>query len=104
MPLNGGDEIRILDQPPGESWWNWSLARNGIYFIGSNNSIKYGVNFFDFSSSKKISLAAVDRQSVGVALSPDGKSILYVQNAQEGERFGRYEWANSRVMLVKNFR
>jgi len=104
MPLNGGDEMRILDQPPGESWWNWSLARNGIYFFGSNNLIKSGVNFFDFASSKKILLAAVDKPSVGVAVSPDGKSILYVQNDQEGERFGRYEWANSRVMLVKNFR
>ena len=74
MPLNGGDEIRILDQPPGDSWWNWSLARNGIYFFGSNNLIKSGVNFFDFASSKKILLAAVDRPSVGVAVSPDGKS------------------------------
>jgi Tol biopolymer transport system component/DNA-binding winged helix-turn-helix (wHTH) protein len=104
MPLNGGDEIHILDQPPGERWWNWSLARNGIYFFGSNNLIKSSVNFFDFASSKKILLAAMDRPSVGVAVSPDGKSILYVQNDQEGELFGRYEWANSRVMLVKNFR
>jgi hypothetical protein len=93
-----------LDQPAGESWWNWSLTQNGIYFFGSNELTKSGVNFFDFASSKKILLAAVSSPSVGVAVSPDGKSILYVQNAQEGERLGRYEWANSRVMLVKNFR
>jgi Tol biopolymer transport system component len=36
MPLNGGEEFHILDQPAGESWSNWSLARNGIYFFGSN--------------------------------------------------------------------
>ena len=104
MPLNGGEEIHILDQPAGESWWNWSLARNGIYFFGSNNGTKSGVNFFDFASGKKILLAAVDRPSAGLAMSPDGKSILYVQNEQQGWQYGRYEWANSRIMLVKNFR
>lgn len=105
MPLNGGEEIRILDQPAGESWWNWALAPNGIYFFGPNSGTKSGVNFLDFASGKKVTLlAAVDRPSVGLAVSPDGRSILYVQNDQEGGQYGRYEWANSRIMLVKNFR
>jgi hypothetical protein len=64
-----------------------------------------GVNFLDFASGKKVTLlGAVDRPSVGLAVSPDGRSILYVQNDQEGGQYGRYEWANSRIMLVKNFR
>jgi Tol biopolymer transport system component len=46
MPLNGGEEFHILHQPAGESWSNWSLARNGIYFFGSNNRTKSGVNLF----------------------------------------------------------
>jgi DNA-binding winged helix-turn-helix (wHTH) protein/Tol biopolymer transport system component len=105
MPLKGGEEIRILDQPAGESWWNWALAPNGIYFFGPNGGTKSGVNFLDFASGKKATLlAAVDRPSVGLAVSPDGRSILYVQNDQEGGQYGRYEWANSRIMLVKNFR
>jgi len=53
-----------------------------------------GINFFDFASGKKIPLAATDRPSLGLALSPDGTSILYVQ----------HEWMNSSIMLVKNFR
>src|SRR5690348_8013331 len=39
--------------------------------------------------------ATADRPSVGLAVSPDGKSLLYVQNDQKGGQFGRYEWANS---------
>jgi len=107
MPLNsgeGGEEIRILDQPAGESWWNWTLARNGIYYFESSagscrwncsySGVKSSVNFFDFASGKKILLAAPDKPSLGLALSPDGRSILYVQ----------HEWVNSSIMLVKNFR
>jgi hypothetical protein len=104
MPLNGGEETRILDQPAGESWWNWAVAWNGIYFFESStgscrwncsySGAKSSINFFDFASGKKILLAATDRPSLGLALSPDGTSILYVQ----------HEWMNSSIMLVKNFR
>ena len=93
MPLNGGEEIRMLDQPAGDSWWNWAVDRNGIYFFGSNRGTSSGVNFFDFTSGKKTLLAAADKPSQGLALSPDGRSILYVQS----------EWATSSIMLVKNF-
>jgi hypothetical protein len=33
MPVNGGEEVRILDRPVGEDWWNWALAEKGIYFV-----------------------------------------------------------------------
>jgi len=104
MPLNGGDEVHILDQPGGESWWNWCVGSSGIYFFGSNGRNKWGVNFFDFATRQKVLLATADRPSVGLAVAPDGKSLLYVQNDQMGGQFGRYEWANSRIMLAKNFR
>jgi Tol biopolymer transport system component/DNA-binding winged helix-turn-helix (wHTH) protein len=94
MPLNGGEEIHILDQPAGESWWNWAIARNGIYFFHSSSGTESGVKFFDFATGKAISLASADKSCLGVAVSPDGRSILYVQQ----------EWANSSIMLVKNFR
>jgi hypothetical protein len=75
------------------------------FTFGSNSGTKSGVNFFDFASGKKPTLlATVDRPSVGLAVSPDGRSILYVQNDQEGGQYCRYEWANSRIMLVKKFR
>jgi sugar lactone lactonase YvrE len=91
MPLNGGEEIHILDQPAGRDWYNWALARNGIYFFDPSSGIK----FFDFATGKKISIPTADKSgSVGLAVSPDGRSILYVQD----------ELAESSIMWVKNFR
>jgi Tol biopolymer transport system component len=33
MPLNGGEETLVLNQP--SSWFNWCLVRDGIYFLNS---------------------------------------------------------------------
>jgi Tol biopolymer transport system component/DNA-binding winged helix-turn-helix (wHTH) protein len=94
MPLSGGEEIRVLDQPAGDDWYNWALARNGIYFLDSSIRTNATVKFFDFATGKKISISTSDKPpSPGLALSPDGRSILYVQN----------ELAESSIMLVKNF-
>jgi hypothetical protein len=40
MPLDGGEETRVLDQP--EDWdnYNWALVRNGIYFVNQTASTK----------------------------------------------------------------
>jgi Tol biopolymer transport system component len=37
MPLNGGDETRVLDQPAGLRWFNWAPAPTGksIFSIGA---------------------------------------------------------------------
>jgi Tol biopolymer transport system component/DNA-binding winged helix-turn-helix (wHTH) protein len=94
MPLQGGEETRILDQPAGDDWYNWALARNGIYFLDSSIRTNATVKFFDFATGKKISISTSDKPpSIGLALSPDARSILYVQ----GESF------ESTIMLVKNF-
>jgi Tol biopolymer transport system component/DNA-binding winged helix-turn-helix (wHTH) protein len=94
MPITGGDEVRVLDQPAGDSWWNWAVTHNGIFFFSWRKGAKAGVAFFDFATGNETLLEAVDKSSLGLALSPDGRSILYVQT----------EWARSSIMLVKNFR
>ena len=95
MPLNGGEETRVLEQPAGDAWWNWALTRNGIYFFDDSHSgIKTGVKFFDFATDKKVSIANADWSCCGLAVSPDGKSILYTHS----------EIGESNIMLVKNFR
>jgi hypothetical protein len=95
MPLNGGEEIRVFDQPAGDDWWGWALTPSGIYFLDqSNRGTKGGVKFFDFATGKKTSIASWDRRCFGLAVSPDGKSILYALAEPE----------ESSIMLVKNFR
>jgi Tol biopolymer transport system component len=103
MPLNGGEEIRVLDRPAGEDWWNWAPVQNGIYFLDSMrrtvawdaNPRPAAVKFFDFATGKETSIFTMDKPwTFGLAVSSDGRSILYTER----------EMAESSIMLVKNFR
>ena len=91
MPLNGGDDEKILDQP--ESWATWALARRGIYFLDRTNNGTARIEFFDFTTHKRTLIGDVDKPTFGLALSPDGRSLLYTRN-----EFEDYE-----IMLVRNF-
>jgi Tol biopolymer transport system component/DNA-binding winged helix-turn-helix (wHTH) protein len=89
MPIEGGEESSVMDEQGGKGWWNWALTRRGIYYLAD------GVKFFDFATEKKTSVFNSDtRLHMGLAVSPDGKSILYP----------RIDVAESTIMLVKNFR
>jgi Tol biopolymer transport system component len=95
MPLNGGQESRVLDQPSGNEWFNWALAGKGIYFLNHAELPPTTVNFFDFATHRTVHIATLDKPTGwGLALAPDGKSLLYVEA----------EFEESNIMLVKNFR
>jgi Tol biopolymer transport system component/DNA-binding winged helix-turn-helix (wHTH) protein len=90
VPIDGGEEKRVLDQPPGVVWWNWALTKTGIYFHDDDK-----LKFFDFAKGKTTSVYTSEKPLVmGLAVSPDGKSIVYPQ----------IELAESSIMLLKNFR
>jgi Tol biopolymer transport system component/DNA-binding winged helix-turn-helix (wHTH) protein len=95
MPLSGGQETHILDQP--EFWWNWGLARNGIYFIRLQELQRVAtLEFFEFATHRIIPISTLDKPSeeLALAVSPDGRTVLY----------SRIESSQSNIMLVKNFR
>ncbi len=94
VPLSGGEETRVLDHAGGSEWYNWALARNGLYFL--RHLAKGGdLDFFDFATGKTTIISTSDKQpGIGLALSADGKSILYAEVDLE----------DSNIMLVKNFR
>lgn len=94
VPLSGGETKRVLDQAGEHAWHNWALARNGIYFLTYHES--GGVlEFFEFATGKTTAVLTSDKPpGVGLALSADGKSILYAESALE----------DASIMLVKNFR
>jgi Tol biopolymer transport system component len=96
MPLRGGEEERVLDRSGGAGWSNWALAQNGIYFRDTKDNEPIGVlKFFEFATSKITTISTLDQAGgLGLALSADGKSVLY---DGKGE-------AESSIMLVKNFR
>ena len=95
MPLNGGKETHVLDQPGtgGDAWFNWALAPNGIYILAWKSEKNAAISFFDFATGNTTTILTLRRSGVGLAVSPDGKAILYHQN----------ELAESSLMLVKNF-
>jgi len=105
MPLQGGEESRVLDQPYREptipsgagwlAWWDWALARDGIYFLNFATKPYATVEFFEFATQKIYPIWTLTKfPGFGLSISADGKSILYVQNDIE----------LSNIMLVKNFR
>jgi Tol biopolymer transport system component len=96
MPLHGGEEVRVLDQPYRDfAWWDWTLARNGIYFLNFETQPNATVVFFEFATRKIIPIWTLTKPpGQGLSVSTDGRSILYIQN----------EFRQSSIMLIKNFR
>ena len=83
----------------GTDWFNWALARNGIYFRDAKKSKDHDyigvLNFFDFATSKTTTVSTLDQPGgLGLAVSADGRSLLYDDKGD----------AESSIMLVKNFR
>ena len=74
------------------------ISRNGIYFLNFKNPPLGTIDFFEFATRKKISIFSLNKPAPdrigGLAVSPDGRSILY----------GQSESPDSYIMLVKNFR
>lgn len=93
MPLNGGEEERVLDQPEGFNWFNWTLAPTGIYFVSPADAEKSKIEFFDFTTRQRVLIDVVEKPAIGLALAPDGKSLLYSRTESED-----YE-----IMLARNF-
>ena len=91
MPLNGGEEERVLDPPL--AWFNWALTPGGIYFLNEADAQKPTIEFFDFATRRSTLILAVDKPGFGLTLAPDGKSLLYGQPGSE----------DYQIMLVKNF-
>jgi Tol biopolymer transport system component/DNA-binding winged helix-turn-helix (wHTH) protein len=105
MPLPGGEETRVLDQPTWEftlasggasiASVDWALGRNGIYFLDFECCSNATIEFFEFATHKITPIWTLTKSpGFGLSMSADGRSILYVQN----------EFQQSNIMLVKNFR
>ena len=97
IPLNGGEEIRVLDQPTGYAWYSWGLTRTGIYFLNRSGPPNGRIEFFDFATRNTAPIFSLEKPASafgGLAVSPDGRSLLY----------GQIEVDDSSIMLVKNFR
>jgi hypothetical protein len=89
----GGEEIHVLDEAVQGFW---ALLDKGIYFV--NPKPHPTIDFFDFATRRTKQIAGVEKElqlvSPSLAVSPDGRWLLYVQ----------VESFESDIMLMENFR
>jgi serine/threonine protein kinase len=92
VPVDGGDETRVVD-----SMYRWfacyAVAEDGIYFLAAAGD---EVRFYDFRTrqSRAVAPVAASPGPRGLAVSPDGRTILYTNR----------DAAGSDLMLVEDFR
>ena len=92
MPLEGGEETKVLDSVHPLAYW--TIRPEGIYF--SNAPDDRGASdlfLYEFASGKTRKILKMERGLIGFTVSPDGRTILYGQNDDSG----------SDLMLVENF-
>jgi len=98
IPVSGGEETLVLDHHGAGYWRLWNVVREGIYFVTANVPSQPLIEFFNFATGKVTQVAAlnkpISRSHPGLAVSPDGRSLLFVQLDQSA----------SDIMLVENFR
>jgi serine/threonine protein kinase len=94
-PLDGDEESRLPINAC--CWFGWDVARTGIYFLNLDFPPNGRIEFFDFANRQSTPILALDKPVSlfgGLALSPDGESLLFGQN----------ELNESYIMLIRNFR
>jgi len=95
MPLQGGPETEVLNEVEGGGWPDWALSSDGIYFLRYDKFPHVSIQFFEFATHKTTPIWSLGKEpGWGLSMSRDSKSIVYVQK----------EFAESNIMLVKNFR
>ncbi len=97
MPVQGGEENLVLKQLGPAFWGNWAMLDQGIYFVNLDAKRNPTIEFFNIATGRMTQVAAPEKLPVwwnpGLAVSPDGRWILYAQVDQD----------ISDMMLVENF-
>jgi Tol biopolymer transport system component/DNA-binding winged helix-turn-helix (wHTH) protein len=94
VPNSGGDEISVMKGTGLDCWCNWALAPAGIYFIDGNTGGSKRLWYYEFATKRLSPLLVFQKHVLNPAISPDGKTLIYVQMDQ----FDRT------IMLVNYFR
>jgi eukaryotic-like serine/threonine-protein kinase len=94
IPVTGGQESMAFNSDRRIYGRGWALANQGLYFASSETVIE----FFNLATGKTALVATTEKRLARVvpslAVSPDGKRLLYTQIDQQG----------SDLMMVQNFR
>jgi len=95
MPVGGGKEHLVTSQL---IRLHWAVAPNGIYFTDPDTKPRATLKFLDVGTGRISTIATLEKPlsccGQSLAVSPDGRSILYSQQDSE----------STDLMLVENFR
>ena len=95
MPLTGGEEERIIDQPEAWYWAHWDITDSGLYFFDIAASPRPEIKFYDFQTHRITPVLQTDGQvrywTPGVSASRNGHTIYYAA-----------EYANATIMITEN--
>jgi Tol biopolymer transport system component len=94
MPAEGSEEVKVLDSVHASGLW--TLGREGVYFFTPPDKQGHSdIRLYGFSTGKISKILTIERGiDDQIAVSPDGRTILYTQLDEAG----------SELMLVENFR
>jgi len=94
LPVAGGDETLVCADPVQGLW---AMIDKGLYFVNLNATPHPTIEFFNYATKRSTKVATVEKdlQLVypSLAVSPDGRSLLYVQT----------DSLESDIMVVENF-
>jgi Tol biopolymer transport system component len=94
IPVEGGEETKVLDSvhPHGK----WAVGIEGIYFFAPADEQRHTeMRLYEFATGKTRKILTIESAlDQHIAISPDGRTILYTQIDEGG----------SDLMLVENFR
>jgi Tol biopolymer transport system component len=99
VPSTGGEEHPVAELAEAGYWRSWTMTQDGIYFVARTGSAPpRPLKFFSFATRRVTQIGTVDKDPLrwvpGLAISPDGRWLLYAQIEQD----------TSTIMLVENFR
>ena len=98
VPVQGGEETPVLELKHAGYWRYWALLNDGIYFVAREADSSPRLKFFSFATRQVTPMATLEKEPLsdptGLSVSPDQRSILYVQADQ----------SVSDIILVENFR
>lgn len=91
IPAAGGEETKVMDAVIDREW---APTRDGVWYIFPTAPTRSELRYFDFSTNKSTVAAVISKRVyTGLALSPDGRYLLYNQVDHSG----------SEILLVEDF-
>jgi eukaryotic-like serine/threonine-protein kinase len=98
VPADGGEETLFFDQHRAGIWRSWAVTAQGIYYVTGETPARTEIEYYNFATGKIRVIATPEKEIrsgyPGLAVSPDGKYLLYTQMDLRGMD----------IMLAEDFR